>query len=119
MTSPRYTHYTQQLQEAVLDSPGETASALRHAIQEQAAQWSCHSTAAVGQIPQEVLAYVKKVALHAYKTTTEDIEALRNAGYSEDALFELTLSAALGAGMVRLERGLIALKGGKDATQED
>lgn len=117
--SSRYTRYTQQLVEAVLDSPGETASTLRHVIQEQAAQWSCHATASVGQIPQEMLAYVKKVALHAYKTTTEDIEALRHAGYSEDAIFELTLSAALGAGMVRLQRGLIALKGDRDATQED
>jgi len=36
---------------------------------------------------------------------------------SEDALFELTLSAALGAGMARLEPGLKALQGGEDATQ--
>lgn len=116
--SARYTNYTQQLMEAILESSGETASTLRCAVQEQAAQWSSHATPSLGQLPQEVHAYVKKVALHAYKTTTEDIETLRNAGYSEDAIFELTLSAALGAGMSRLERGLLALQGGRDATQE-
>jgi len=55
--------------------------------------------------------YIKKVALHAYKTTDEGIEGLRKAGYSEDAIFEITLSVALGAGMTRLESGLEALKG--------
>ncbi len=51
------------------------------------------------------------VARHAYKTTDAHVAALKQAGYSEDAIFELTLSAALGAGMARLERGLAALKG--------
>jgi alkylhydroperoxidase/carboxymuconolactone decarboxylase family protein YurZ len=46
------------------------------------------------------------------------IEALRNAGYSEEAIFEMTLSAAIGAGQARLERGLAALKGVQDAAQE-
>ena len=53
--------------------------------------------------------YVNKVALHAYKTLDEGIEALKNAGYSEDAIFELTLSAAICAGQAGLDRGLAAL----------
>jgi hypothetical protein len=44
---------------------------------------------------------------------------LRRAGYSEDAIFEITVSAALGAGMIRLERGLAAMKGDTDAAQTD
>jgi alkylhydroperoxidase family enzyme len=58
------------------------------------------------------------VALHAYKTTDADIEKLLQAGYSEDAIFEITLSAALGAGRARLERGLAALKGEKDEAEK-
>lgn len=54
---------------------------------------------------------VSKVAQHAYRVTDDDIDALRSAGYSEDAIFELTVSAALGAGCGRLERGLSALRG--------
>ncbi len=54
-----------------------------------------------------------KVARQAYKVTDDDIAALRQAGYSLDTIFEVTLSAALGAGMSRLERGLAVLKGGR------
>ena len=43
--------------------------------------------------------------------TDADMDALRKAGYSEDAIFDITASAAVGAGLGRLERGLAALKG--------
>ena len=101
----------QCLIDAVLTSPGDTDPALRRAVEKQAAELGGRSAAQTDQVPPELATYVKKVALHAYKTTEEDIEALRQAGYSEDAIFEITLSAALGAAMARLERGLAALKG--------
>src|SRR5205814_2910761 len=43
--------------------------------------------------------------------TDEDLAALQRAGTSDDALFEVTVSAALGAALGRLERGLAALRG--------
>jgi alkylhydroperoxidase family enzyme len=115
----RYTIHSQRLIDAVLNSPGETDPTLRRAIEEQSAQLSSSSPQPVVQGPPALVAYVKKVALSAYKTTDEDIEALRRAGYSEDAIFEITVSAALGAGMTRLERGLAALKGDTNAAQKD
>ena len=115
----RYAAHSQRLIDAVLNSPGETDPTLRRAIEEQSAQLGSRSSQQVEQVPPQLVAYVKKVALYAYKTTEEDIEALRSAGYGEDAIFEITLSAALGAGMTRLERGLAALKGDSDATQEN
>jgi alkylhydroperoxidase/carboxymuconolactone decarboxylase family protein YurZ len=39
------------------------------------------------------------------------VAALRAAGYSEDAIFEIVASVAVGAGLGRLERGLAALRG--------
>jgi len=51
------------------------------------------------------------VARHAYKLTDDDLTALRRAGSSEDAIFEITVSSALGAALDRLERGLAALRG--------
>jgi hypothetical protein len=51
----------------------------------------------------------EKVARHAYRITDEDVGALRSNGYSEDAIFEVTLAAAIGAGLARMERGLAAL----------
>jgi alkylhydroperoxidase family enzyme len=115
----RYAAYTQRLIDAVINSPGETDSTLRRAVEDLSAELSSRSSQRVDQVPPELVSYIKKVALHAYKTTEEDIGALQAAGYSEDAIFELTLSAALGAAMIRLERGLAALKGDADATQEN
>ncbi len=62
------------------------------------------------EVPPELVTYVDKVARHAYWVIDSDIEEILGAGYSEDVVFEITLSAALGAGMGRLERGLSALK---------
>ncbi len=115
----RYTAQTQRLIDAVLTSRGETGPTLRRLVEAQAAQLSGRSSRLLARVPSEVVGYITKVALHAYRTRDQDIEVLRTAGYREDAIFETTLSAALGAGLVRLERGLAVLKGGKDATQED
>jgi|SRR6266568_5094594 alkylhydroperoxidase family enzyme len=116
--SNRHAAHVQRMVDAVLNGPGDTDSALRHDIEAQSAKLGGRLGSEVGEIPAELTAYVSKVALHAYKTLDEDIEALRNAGYSEDAIFEITLSAAIGAGQARLERGLAALKGASDAAQE-
>jgi alkylhydroperoxidase family enzyme len=54
-------------------------------------------------------AYLDKVRRHAYKTTDEDVAALKDAGYSEDEIFEHTVSAAVAAGLERLDAGLRVL----------
>jgi len=61
--------------------------------------------------PSELVPYVRKVTLHAYKIIDSDIEALRRHGYSDDAIFELTVCAAQGTALVPLECGLATLKG--------
>jgi alkylhydroperoxidase family enzyme len=43
--------------------------------------------------------------------TDEDIGALREAGYTEDQIFEATVSVALGTALMRLEAGMTALRG--------
>jgi len=110
MASDSHAIYVQRLVEAVLTSEGDTDPSVRRAVESLSAQIGGHSMNQADAIPPELFSYVKKIALHAYKTTEEDIDGLRNADYSEDAIFEITLSAALGAGMARLERGLAALK---------
>ncbi len=114
----RHAAHVQRMVDAVLSRPGETDPALRRAIEAWAAKLGGRPSAEVVEIPAELTGYVTKVALHAYKTRDEDIETLRKAGYSEDAVFELTLSATIGAGQARLERGLATLKGAQDAAQE-
>ena len=97
--STRYREYVTRATHGVLDSDAETPKQLRWAVFH-------HRTE---QIPAELRAYVAKVRDHAYKVTDEDIESLKRAGYSEDAVFEITAAAAMGAAIMRLERGLIAL----------
>jgi len=59
---------------------------------------------------EQMAAYVEKVRLHAYKVTDGDVEKLKAAGFSEDEIFEHTVSAAVAAGIERLDAGLAALR---------
>jgi len=60
-------------------------------------------------VPAEFLPYVEKVREHAYRVTDEDVAALTAAGFSDDEIFEQTVSAAAAAGLARLQSGLRAL----------
>ena len=60
--------------------------------------------------PEEMARYLEKVRLHAYKVTDRDVEELKAAGFSEDEIFEHTVSAAVAAGLERLEAGLATLR---------
>jgi|SRR5579859_321328 len=102
-----YSEKMQRLTRAVLFGPGRLAAEARQAA------------ASTGAVPAEAQEYVQKVACAAYRVTDEDVAALRQAGYTEDQIFELTVSVALGAGLARLEAGQAALAaGGADATSE-
>ncbi len=111
----RYDTFAQTLIEGVLGTPGATPSTFRRAIKAQSAHLSGDTSHAPENVPVELESYIRKVALHAYKVTDQDFEALHLAGYDEDAIFEITLSIALGAAMARLEQGLKALEGNHDA----
>jgi len=56
--------------------------------------------------PSDFEAYLDKVRRRAYTITGGDIERLTKAGYSEDVVFELTVSVAVASGLERLEAGL-------------
>ena len=90
---------------------GQTDPVLRRRVAERAEAPGTPRTDGSGPLPPELEAYVDKVARCAYRITDEDVAALRSAGHSEDAIFEITVSAALGAGFVRMDRALAALKG--------
>jgi alkylhydroperoxidase family enzyme len=53
--------------------------------------------------------YVPLVREQSYRITNRDIDALLESGLSEDAIFELTVAAALGAADERLHAGLEAM----------
>jgi alkylhydroperoxidase family enzyme len=60
--------------------------------------------------PPEFARYLEKVRLHAYEVTDADVQQLKDAGFTEDEIFEHTVSAAVAAGLERLEAGLEALR---------
>jgi alkylhydroperoxidase family enzyme len=107
----RYTALRQRLVDAVLNSPGTSDPTVRRAVEAPAAALGGRASTTTSALPLALPPYVDKVATRAYTVTDEDVAGLRKAGYSEDAIFEITISAALGAAMVRLEHGLAALKG--------
>lgn len=62
------------------------------------------------EAPADFGPYLDKVRRHAYTITDEDVQALKDAGYSEDEIFERTVSAAAAAGFERLEAGMRTLR---------
>lgn len=62
------------------------------------------------EVPEPLGPYVRKIIEHAHTVGDEDILGLHRAGYTDDQIFEATVSAALGAGLFRLGRILLALR---------
>ena len=56
-----------------------------------------------------VARYLDLVRTAPYKVTDIEVDRLRDAGLDDDAIFELTVSAALGAACERLRAGLAVL----------
>lgn len=104
------------LRTAVLHGRGVTAPELRQSAAARAAATGGYHLGATDGLPADLAEYIDTVARHAYRVTDEQVAGLLAAGYSEDAVFEVTVSAALGAGLARLERGLAALHGANDAS---
>jgi alkylhydroperoxidase family enzyme len=96
-----YSGGRERLKDAVLSGPGFLESKWRKAA------------AGAGDIPRVLGGYVKKVAHDAYDVTDDDMILLRTNGYTEDQIFEATVSSALGAGLLRLNAGLQALQAEK------
>ena len=48
--------------------------------------------------------YLEKVRTRAYAITDADVQALKDAGVSEDEIFEQTVAAAISEGLRRLDR---------------
>ncbi len=81
----------------VLDGPGVTTRSERTAALD-------------GAGPEAMKAYLTKVREQSYRVSDEDFGALREAGVSEDAIFELTVAAATGVASRRLEAARRAMR---------
>ena len=55
-------------------------------------------------------AFAEKVRRHAHRVTDDDLDALRQHGMDEDAIFELTIACAAGEAYSLLQAGLRTLE---------
>ncbi len=83
--------------ESVLNGPGESDPAIRNAAADRTS------------VPPDLQTLIDKIHRHAYKVTDQDLSALK-AKYGDDRMFEIVVSAALGASRERLLAGLAALE---------
>lgn len=97
MTSDPHAPLRDRALERVLDGPGESDSPLRHAAAD------CTG------LPADLEPFVRKIHEHAYRVTDEEV-ALLQATYGDDRMFEIVVSAAIGASRQRLMAGLDALE---------
>ena len=110
--SPRYPPKAAKAVENLLTREASSPPALRQAVHAQAVQLAEHRPAnpADDVLPDGLAAYLDQVLFHADRMTDEDMARLQAQGYPEEQIYELTLCAALGAGLARLNRGLAALE---------
>jgi alkylhydroperoxidase family enzyme len=83
----------ENLRHAVLDAPATTDTALRQAA------------AAGDPLPEPWQAYAAKVRDESHRVTDADIVRLKDAGHTEDAIFEITVAATVGAALHSFEAG--------------
>ena len=94
-----HAHLVSALRAAVFDGVGVVDPAIRRAAGTGAA------------VPETWSAYVSKVRDASYRITDDDVWALRAAGCTEEEIFEITVAAATGAALQRLDLGLRAMIG--------
>jgi hypothetical protein len=94
----------------LLSHPGSCPAGLRRDVEAYAARSSGAERPTPEAPPDDWIHYVDDVTRHADRITDADIARLRAAGHGEDEIFEVTLCAAAGASLARLERGLRALE---------
>jgi alkylhydroperoxidase family enzyme len=104
---PKFSDKLQDLERRLLDLPATLDPSVRQAA------------AGDGDVPEPLSTFVDKIRLHAYRVTDEDVEALQEAGYSEDQIFELTVATAYGAASRGLHAGLEALARSSGATKAE
>jgi alkylhydroperoxidase family enzyme len=113
-----HSRHLDDLRSRVLSGDGVTSSELRRLAADHAGRVTIESDCAharealehTQRLPIQIEGYVETVARHAYKTVDQDIENLKRAGYSEDAIFELTVSAALGVALEQLESAIAVIR---------
>jgi uncharacterized protein YciW len=95
----RHAAAVEALRRAVFESPGSTEPAVRAAA------------GTGGELPDPVGSYATLVRDQSYRITDTELARLGAAGLSDDDIFEVTVAAAVGAALRRLDAGMRAVRG--------
>jgi hypothetical protein len=95
----RHAAAVEALRRAVFESPGSSEPAVRAAA------------GTGGELPDPVSSYATLVRDQSYRITDSDLARLSAAGLSDDDIFEVTVAAAVGAALQRLDAGMRAVRG--------
>jgi alkylhydroperoxidase family enzyme len=101
--SERYQAYMERLIDAAVNTAGDTNSSLRRKIIDRATGRQANPNGILETLPPELAEFADKVASNAAGITDRDIDVLRDAGYSDDAILEIMNCAALAEGIGRLK----------------
>jgi hypothetical protein len=104
---PDHEALAEAVRQRVLQGPGETAADLRQRVAARAAGGPAI------EAPYEDVA--RQVGILAARVTDAQVKELVAAAGSDKAAFELVVAAAVGAGLLRWQRGLAALEEAMDA----
>ena|SRR5215831_18254928 len=96
MTDPHAT-IRDEVFRRVFDGPGESEPLVRRDVAENVS------------VPSNLQPLVNKIHEHAYQVTDDDVARIQ-AAYGDDRLFEIIVSAAVGAARKRLLPALAALE---------
>jgi alkylhydroperoxidase family enzyme len=93
-----YAEERRALVEAVTQGASHLPPEVRTAIADRA-----RGQTASGLIPEALVGFVDRVAQAAPEIADADVDAIKAAGFDEEAVFEAIVAAALGASLGRLE----------------
>jgi hypothetical protein len=106
-------HISGQLRLCLRHAPA--VDALRHAVFQSPCSTEPAARVAAGrggELPEPLAAYAAKVRDQSYRIGDADFAGLTSAGLGDDAIFEITIAAAVGTALQRLDAGLRAVRGG-------
>jgi hypothetical protein len=95
----RHAAGVEALRRAIFESAGSTDPAVRAAA------------GSGGELPEPMGSYATKVRDQSYRITDTDFAGLTRAGLDDDDIFEITIAAAVGAALRRLDAGMLAISG--------
>jgi alkylhydroperoxidase family enzyme len=95
--------------ERIFITEGATDPALRRSVEAFVTEQWAYQRENADPVPIELETYLRKLSLHAYRITDEDVDTLREAGLTDEMIYEVTMVGSIAAALIGLEKLYAAL----------